>query len=126
MTKAEFTDWLQDVFDLLIAEGEVLADSARDDLGDIWRHIEEKELLQAVGVPYALDYLNHDILFGLADGFLASGYEVGAEGATIWFFPEADVSTNLREARRSDVEDAAVRLEAAALCVRDLLRGPVQ
>jgi hypothetical protein len=126
MTKAEFFLWLQDVIDHLITEGEVVVDFVRDDLGDIWRHIETEGLLQAVGVPYAFDYLNHDILFGLADGFLASGYEVGADGETIWFFPEADVSTNLREVRRSDVEDAAVRLEAAALCVRDLVMEPAK
>ncbi len=98
MTKDEFREWLQ---------AELTASDCHEEHGDTWRHIESEGLLPEE-VEIAVDHIGHSFIFGLCDGLLASTFEFGAEGETIWFFVGDDANANLRDYYAADV-DAAVR-----------------
>jgi len=109
MTKTEFRQWLQ----------AQLADSnCHEEHGDTWREIESEDLLPE-RATLAVDHIGHDFIFGLDDGLLASGFEFGAEGETVWFFVEDDVDANLRD---YSVDEAEAALTGARAAVRDLER----
>jgi len=95
MTKAEFTKWLQALVYQMRDDGEIDFDEGDGDCGDVWRKIESEGLLDEVGIPYAVDYVERDFVFRLSDGLLASGFSYGTEGQTEWWFTELEV--NLRD-----------------------------
>ena len=115
MTRARFTDWLQNLVNQMNEAGEIGFDEGDGDCGDVWRRIEREGLLEQIGVHYAVDYAERDFIFRLSDGLLASGFSYGTCGQTVWCFPELRV--NLRSYRERELADA---LERARDTARDL------
>jgi len=115
MTKAQFTRWLQDLVDEMNAAGEIDFDEGEGDVGDCWRRIEDEGLLEEIGVPYAVDYLERDFIFRLSDGLLASGFSYGTSGQTEWWFSELDVTNNLRDYTRKELDSALGRARVAVM-----------
>jgi hypothetical protein len=107
MTKTEFRDWLQ----TQLAES-----GCHEEQGDLWRDIESEGLLPE-GVVLAADHVAHDFIFRLEDGLLASRFETGCEGETVWFFVENDVDDNLRD---YSVGEAEAALRGARLAASEL------
>lgn len=113
MTKVEFRNWLQT---------RLTESDCREEHGDAWREIESENLLPE-GVRLAVDHVEHDLIFGLEDGLLASSFETGAEGETIWFFVEDDADANLRDYSVGDADAALGCTRAAVLDLERLLAG---
>ena len=113
MTKAEFRSWLQSQ----------LADhDCHEEHGDTWREIESEDLLPE-GVTLAVDHVEHDFIFKLDDGLLASNFETGAEGETVWFFVQDDVDANLRDYSLGEAECALWRARGAVTDLEAMLTG---
>lgn len=110
MTTAGFRLWLQRMLDRTDARG-------AGDAGDAWREIEAGDMLAEMGVLVAVDHIGHELLFGCADGILASHFETGIEGETVWPFEEGDVDANMRSVPPDHVAQA---LAGARASVRDL------
>ena len=121
MTKAQFTEWLQDLVNEMNEAGEIGFDEGDGDCGDVWRRIDSQGLLKDSGVPYALDYVERDLVFRLADGLLASAFSYGTEGQTEWWFGELEV--NLRDYTEQQLDAA---LERARVAVVDLEKLTVE
>lgn len=88
MTKEQFIAWLQKRFDM---------NPGNEQQDDVWREIEDQGLLAEVGVTCAWDWVEQTMYFRLADGLLASNFEIGIEQETVWFFAEGQVESNMRE-----------------------------
>lgn len=117
MTKAQFTEWLQNLVNEMNEADEIDFDEGDGDCGDVWRRIESERLLEEIGVPYAVDYVERDLIFRLSDGLLASPFSYGTEGQTEWWFSELQV--NLRDHAVKELDAALGR---ARVTVMDLER----
>ena len=113
MTKAEFAVWLQEQFDRVTYPG-------NDQQGDAWRDIESAGLLEEIGVTCAWDYIGNDMIFRCSDGLLASGYEIGIEQETIWFFSEGQVENNMRDYTERELGSAIGVMDEALDDLRKL------
>ena len=114
MKKAEFKQWLQDRF-----EGRGIGPEGYD-MGDVWREFDSGHELEDIGVHVGWDRDEQDMYFRCEDGLLASGYEVGIEGETVWFFAEGQVENNMRDADERDLERAIERAQDALDELRSL------
>jgi hypothetical protein len=113
MTRDQFRDWLQQRID---------ESDCQEEYGDTWREIESGDMLPA-GVEMAIDHTAHYFIFKLSDGLLASGFEIGAEGESVWFFTGNDVTNNLREYSAREL-DAALGRGRVAVADLERLRRP--
>ena len=111
MTKAEFREWLQ---------ARLTESPCHQDHGDTWRAIEAEGLLPE-GVGLAVDHLGRDFVFGLEDGLLASTFEFGVEGETVWPFAGDDVDDNLRDYSAAEAAAAVRAIHEAASELEALL-----
>ena len=119
MTRAQFTDWLQNLVNEMHTNGEIGFDEGDGDCGDVWRKIEDEGMLEKIGVPNAVDYAERDFVFRLRDGLLASGFSYGTSGQTVWWFPESRV--NLRAYKMRELADALGRAWVTARDLENLM-----
>lgn len=117
MTRAKFTQWLQDLVDDMKQAGGIDFDEGDGDCGDVWRRIESEGLLEEIGVPFAVDYMERDLIFRLSDGLLASAFSYGTNGQTEWWF--SDLEVNLRE---YSVKELDAALGRARVVIMELQR----
>ena len=117
LTKMQFKEWLAQEF--------INARPSHngEDMGSVWYAIEDEGTLETIGVECATDYISQDFVFKCSDGFLASGFELGIEQETIWFFSEGRVENNMRDYTPKEVDHAGCRMEAAGALMLDLLKN---
>lgn len=106
MTKKQFTKWLQGKVDEMGDAHEIGHYGVEFDCGDVWREIESHDLLDEIGVPYAMGLAEPRLFFKLEDGLLGSWIETGSEGETIWIIVDWDVELDLHEVSPSSLDDA--------------------
>lgn len=119
MTKAEFSEWLQHLVNEMNDAGEIGFDEGDGDCGDVWRRIESQDLLEEIGVPHAVDYVDRDLVFRLSDGLLASPFSYGTSGQTEWWFSELEV--NLRDYTVKELDAALGRARVAVVDLERLM-----
>ena len=115
MTKEQFKAWLQDYFD-----GQALPGGVEENKGDEWRSIEDQGLLGEIGVTCAWDWVDQTMYFRCDDGLLASGFEIGIEQETIWFFTEGQVEHNLRDSDEQELGRAVMSMSEATEALQKL------
>jgi hypothetical protein len=121
-TKEEFTSWLQEQMNEAYEAKEIGCGSGVEwDAGNLWRSIEEEEMLDEIGVKFAMDHQGHDIIFECSDGLLASGFETGIEDETIWIFCEFDVTNNLRDYTKTQLDRAIGHAKVAVMDLEAML-----
>ena len=113
MTKAEFREWLQ----RMLSESD-----CHEEYGSLWRDIESQGLLPD-GVAVAVDHLGGDFIFQLQDGLLASGFETGVDGETVWYFVDDEANGNLRDYSLGEAECALWRARGAVTDLEAMLTG---
>ena len=89
MAAEGFREWLiSTVADWCRAE-DLTPDGEGEDLGDLYRHLEETDAWDAIGVTLVPAYEEQVLyLVGPEASWLATtGIELGAEGETVWFDP---------------------------------------
>ena len=112
MTTAELKEWMQAVLD---------ANPGDDgNFGDAWREIESLDLLDDIGVQFAVDPSGHDFIFKCEDGLLASYFEIGIEEETIWMFTEGEVEDNMRFYSYKELDSALGRARAVVLDLEEM------
>ena len=118
MTKAEFTEWLQEQFEQAGAGLEF-------DAGDIYRDIDSGDLNLPDGVEMAMDHIGHDLIFRCSDGLLAASFETGLADETMIFYAEGQVEDNMREYTERELQGAVDCMSGALADLTDLkdLRG---
>ena len=113
VTKEEFRRWLQT---------QLSESPCHQDHGGTWRDIEAEDLLPD-GVTLGVDHLGRDFVFGLEDGVLASTFEFGPEGETVWPFNDDGVDDNLRDYSPAEAAAAVRAMQDAASKLAGLLPG---
>jgi len=121
MTKSEFIEWLQGLVTEMNEAGEIDFDEGDGDCGDVWRRIEDESLLDEIGVPCAVDYVERNFVFRLSDGLLASGFAYGTSEQTEWWFSELDVTNHLRDYTEKELDTALGRARVTVMDLERLL-----
>jgi hypothetical protein len=97
MSTEDLEDWLTSQIDAWCEDHGQSPGGEDEDLGDLYRHLDDTNAFEAVGIRAIPDYEGQTLyLVGPGAAWLAAtGIEVGFEGETMWFGPVDSLRANV-------------------------------